>query len=39
LPFHVLLNVGIDPNSPQKSFFFWALFREKFCFPAKLFLP
>ena len=40
LPFHVLLNVGVDPNFPQKSFFFpfLASFREKFRFPAKTFL-
>ena len=39
LPFRVLLNVGIDPNFPQKSFFYFlALFREKFRFPAKTFL-
>ena len=32
LPFRVLLNVGIDPNFPQKRFFFpfLALFKEKF---------
>ena len=31
LTFRVLLNVGIDPNFPQKiSFSFLALFREKF---------
>ena len=31
LPIRVLINVGIDPNFPQKSFFFpfLALFREK----------
>ena len=34
LPFRVLLNVGIDPNFPQKRFFF-GLFREKFRFLAK----
>ena len=34
LPFRVLLNVGMDPNFPQKRFFF-ALSREKFRFPAK----
>ena len=38
LPFRVLLNVGIDPNFPLNSFFFLALFREKFRFPAKTFL-
>ena len=40
LPFRVLLNVGIDPNFPQKSFFllFLVLFREKFRFPVKTFL-
>ena len=38
LPFRVLLNVGIDPNFPQKKFFFLALFREKFRFQAKTFL-
>ena len=40
LPFRVLLNVGIDPNFVQKSFFFslLALFREKFRFPANTFL-
>ena len=39
LPFHVLLNVDIDPNFAQKSFFsFLALFREKLRFPAKTFL-
>ena len=40
LPFRVLLNVGIDPEFPKKSFFFFfsALFREKFRFPAKTFL-
>ena len=27
----------MDPNIPQESFFL-ALFREEFCFPAKLFL-
>ena len=38
LPFHVLLNVGIDPDFLQKkSFFYLALFRGKFCFPAKTF--
>ena len=36
LPFRVLLNVKIDPDFPQKSFFsFLALFTEKFRFPAK----
>ena len=31
LAFRLLLNVGIDPNFPQKSFFFFlAFFREKF---------
>ena len=37
LPFNVLLNVGIDPNFPQKKLFsFLALFKEKFRFiPAK----
>ena len=39
LPFRVPLNVGIDPNFPQKFFFsFLALFSEKFRFPAKTFL-
>ena len=40
LPFRILLNVGIDPNFPQKKCFssFLALFREKFCFPTKTFL-
>ena len=40
LPFRVLLNVGIDPNFPQKSFFFsfLVLFGEKFRFRAKTFL-
>ena len=39
-PFRVRLNVGIDPNFPQKKFFFLflALFREKFRFPTKTFL-
>ena len=36
LPFRILLNIRIDPNFPQKVFFFFALFREKFCFPAKI---
>ena len=35
LPFRLLLNVGIDPNFSKKVFFFFALFREKFCFPAE----
>ena len=39
LPFRVLLNVGIDPNFPQKLFFFFTLFREKFRLPAKIILP
>ena len=40
LPFRVLLNVGVDPNFPQKKFFFsfLASFREKFLFPAKTLL-
>jgi len=40
LPFRILLNIGIDPNFPQKEFFFpfLALFREIFHFPAKTFL-
>ena len=33
LPFSVLLNVGLDPNFPQKSFFLFF-----FGFPAKTFL-
>ena len=38
LPFRVPLNVGFDPNFPQKFFFsFLALFSEKFRFPAKTF--
>ena len=37
--FRVLLNVGIDPNFPQKCFFSsLTLFREKVRFPAKTFL-
>ena len=35
LPFRILLNVGIDPNFPQKRFLF-ALFPDKFHFPAKI---
>ena len=35
LPFLILLNVGIDPNFPHNVFFF-ALFEEKFRFPAKI---
>ena len=34
LPFRLLLNVGMDPNFPQKRVFF-ALSRETFLFPAK----
>ena len=38
LPFRVLLNVGIDPNFPQKSFFFlfW-LYSENFVFRRNIF--
>ena len=38
LPFRILLNIGIDPNVPQKRSFF-ALFREKFRFVVKKILP
>ena len=36
LPFRELLNVGIDPDFPQKKFL--ALFRERFRFQAETFL-
>ena len=39
LRFRVLLNVGIDPNFPQKNLFsFLALFEKKIAFRRKHFL-
>ena len=39
LPFRVLLNVGIDPNFPQKILVsFLALFEKKIAFRRKHFL-
>ena len=39
LPFRVLLNVGIDPNFPKKSFFFafWLYSGKNFAFRRKHF--
>ena len=37
LPFCVLLNVGIDPNFPQKRIFFWLYSEKNFAFQQKHF--
>ena len=37
LPFHVVLNVGVDPNFPQKKvfFLFWLHSEKNFAFRRK----